>query len=239
MAFSIILPSAMAADASSLYCPNCGTAADPEAHRCPYCSARLATVGCPACFALMFAGSAFCPTCGARLARLEHGDAAARCPACRSVMQSVDVGPTALMECAACDGVWVNADAFERLCTDQDMQAAVLHRFCRADRSSHRPGTLPPVRAVRQIDEPRQLRPPVRTVVDVCRGHGTYLDAGKLHRIVSFIHAGGLERARARRMEELRDEERRIKDLQRKAMLDHNASRGRRSATLQATWERG
>lgn len=216
----------MAADASSLHCPNCGAAADPEARRCPYCSARLATIGCPTCFTLMFAGAAFCPKCGAQHARLEHDDATARCPACRSGLQSVDVGPTALMECAACDGVWVDADAFERLCTDQDMQAAVLHW------SAERTGVATGPMRYRPCVQCGKLMNRVNfgrlsgTVVDVCRGHGTYLDAGELHRIVSFIHGGGLERARARRMNELRDEERRVRDLQTKAMLDYSATRG-------------
>ena len=29
-------------------------------------------------------------------------------------------------------------------------------------------------------------------IVDACRGHGTYLDAGELHRIVKFIQSGGV-----------------------------------------------
>ena len=33
------------------------------------------------------------------------------------------------------------------------------------------------------------------TVIDVCRGHGTFLDGGELHAIVTFIHRG---RARSR-----------------------------------------
>src|SRR5687767_15793172 len=45
---------AMAGDASSLHCPNCGAAVDPDARRCPYCTARLATVSCPSCFSVMF-----------------------------------------------------------------------------------------------------------------------------------------------------------------------------------------
>ena len=35
-------------------------------------------------------------------------------------------------------------------------------------------------------------------IIDVCRGHGTFLDAGELHQIVTFIQQGGLDRARAR-----------------------------------------
>ena len=52
------------------------------------------------------------------------------------------------------------------------------------------------------------------TVIDVCRGHGTFLDAGELHEIVSFVRQGGLERARSRRLDEIRDAERRLRDLE-------------------------
>ena len=46
-------------------------------------------------------------------------------------MQRVAVGSTALLECDACDGVWVDADVFEALCADKEAQAAVVHRFDR------------------------------------------------------------------------------------------------------------
>jgi Zn-finger nucleic acid-binding protein len=52
------------------------------------------------------------------------------------------------------------------------------------------------------------------TVVDVCRGHGTYLDAGELHQIVSFIRGGGIERARQRQLEDMRQEKRDLEALE-------------------------
>ena len=45
------------------------------------------------------------------------------------------------------------------------------------------------------------------TVVDVCKGHGTFLDSGELHQIVTFIHEGGLERARQRQIDDAREAE--------------------------------
>src|SRR5688572_31819460 len=75
---------AMAADASSLHCPNCGAAVDPDARRCPYCTARLATVSCPSCFAPMFDGAAFCGRCGTERSRTVDEDAAPlTCPGCK------------------------------------------------------------------------------------------------------------------------------------------------------------
>ena len=46
-------------------------------------------------------------------------------------MALLRVGTTALFECAACDGLWVDAATFERLCTNADDQAAMLHQFSR------------------------------------------------------------------------------------------------------------
>jgi Zn-finger nucleic acid-binding protein len=215
----------MSPDASSLHCPNCGAAVETDAARCPYCRARLAAVSCPSCFARMFAGAAFCEKCGARRARSEPEDTAVTCPSCRNGLQRVQVGPTAMLECATCDGVWVDAEDFERLCADRESQQAVLHRLARS--------------ASTELSTPVRYRPCPRcdkmmnrvnfgrlsgAVVDICKGHGTFLDAGELHQIVTFIQAGGLERARARTVEELRDEQRRLADAQRKAARERDRS---------------
>jgi hypothetical protein len=51
-------------------------------------------------------------------------------------------------------------------------------------------------------------------IVDVCRGHGTFLDSGELHAVVTFIQGGGLTRMRERQIEDLREERRRLADQQ-------------------------
>jgi Zn-finger nucleic acid-binding protein/predicted RNA-binding Zn-ribbon protein involved in translation (DUF1610 family) len=202
-------------DASALHCPNCGAAVDPDARRCPYCRARLATISCPACFALIFQGAAFCPKCGAPGARTETEATGARCPACRNALEQVAIGAASLLECPRCDGVWLEAEAFERICADRESQAAVLHRWTAGTHAT----------AV----EPVRYRPCVRcgkmmnrtnfgrlsgTIVDVCRGHGTFLDTGELHAVVTFIQQGGLERMRAREIDDLKDEQRRLREVQ-------------------------
>lgn len=199
------------ADAASLHCPNCGAPAEPKAGRCPYCEARLATVSCPSCFSLMFDGTAFCPNCGTRRARSEPERSPANCPGCRTPMQQLEVGPTALLECGRCDGLWLDADVFEALCADAEAQAAVLHRFDRAATTAGRVRYRPCARCGRMMNRVNFGRLS-GTVVDVCRGHGTFLDAGELHQIVEFIRSGGLERARARQLEELKDKERELRD---------------------------
>lgn len=201
-------------DASSLRCPNCGAPAEPDGRRCAFCQARLATVSCAACFALMFEGAAYCPACGAGRARAGHEDADARCPECESPLQRLELGSTTLLECQGCDGVWMDADAFEGLCADRESQAAVLHQFPGAAAGgTQRIRYRPCARCGKMMNRVNFGRLS-GTVVDVCKGHGTYMDPGELHRIVEFIQSGGLERARTRQLEELRDQERKLRSVE-------------------------
>lgn len=204
-------------DARGLHCPNCGAAAEPDAGRCPYCKARLAKVSCPSCFALIFDGAAFCPQCGAARTREESPDETARCPACEGTLQRVDVGKTTLLECARCDGAWIDAKAFEALCADGEAQAAVLHRY--SGRGEIAKAPVKYRRCVRcgKMMNRVNFGKLSGTIVDVCRGHGTYLDAGELHQIVTFIRGGGMERAREHQLDELRQEQQKLQALEARA----------------------
>ena len=202
---------AQAMDAQSVRCPQCGAAARSGAQRCPYCRARLATVSCPSCFALMFEAATFCEACGARRSRREESSAA-RCPACRGGMQSIALGALSLIECVSCDGLWVDAEAFERICADREAQAAVLHRSAiRAPAFEKRVTYRPCVRCGTMMNRVNFARLS-GTIVDVCKGHGTFLDAGELHGIVRFIQGGGLDRARERQIEDLKEQEKRLRE---------------------------
>src|SRR3954468_22679127 len=110
-------------DAGALHCPNCGAPAKAGDAACGYCHAQLATVSCPSCFALMFEGAAYCASCGTRRARTAGSPAHARCPSCRGMMQDVQVGDTAMLECTRCHAVWVDAATFEHICANGESQA--------------------------------------------------------------------------------------------------------------------
>ena len=210
-------------DAASLHCPNCGAPADPELRRCPYCEARLATVSCPSCFALMFDGSAFCPGCGARRSRTDAGAADARCPDCKRGLRQLQVGPSTLLECEKCDGIWVDGETFEQLCADREAQAAVLHQYAGKPEPSTRVKYRPCVRCAKMMNRVNFARIS-GVVVDVCKGHGTFLDPGELHAIVQFIHGGGLQRARTRQLEELREQEKRALEAERRLARERGKS---------------
>ena len=205
----------MAADAGALHCPNCGSPATPGDAACSYCRAVLATVSCPSCFALMFEGAVYCPKCGARRARSAGGPRRASCPSCRGVMAEVVVGEAGLMECERCRAMWVDAATFEHICADREQQAAILHQWTSAPRTQ----AAGEVRyrkcvACGKMMNRLNFGRLSGTVVDVCKGHGTFLDAGELHLIVNFIQAGGLDRARQRQLEDLKEAEERLRAMQ-------------------------
>jgi Zn-finger nucleic acid-binding protein len=163
----------------------------------------------------MFAGSAFCPQCGARAARTDAQPSSNACPGCRERLALVRVGDADLLECTSCDGLWLATADFERICANQEAQAAVLERW--------RPSSTDAVRRA-----PIHYRPCLicgkmmnrmnfgrlsGTIIDLCRGHGAFLDAGELHAIVTFIQAGGLDRARQREKDDLEEERHRLSSL--------------------------
>jgi Zn-finger nucleic acid-binding protein len=132
-------------------------------------------------------------------------------------MRWVAVGALDLLECERCDGTWIEASAFEQLCANRAAQAAVLHTA--AGRAAAEPGSQPP--RYRPCPRCGKLMNRLNfgrlsgAVVDVCRGHGTFLDRGELHQVVRFIQDGGLDRARRAEIEALRDEQRRLRDADR------------------------
>jgi Zn-finger nucleic acid-binding protein len=114
----------------------------------------------------------------------------------------------------ACDGLWVGAADFERICASREAQAAVLERQRPRQPSSSRPPIhyRPCVVCGKMMNRVNFGRVS-GTVIDVCRGHGTFLDAGELHAIAAFILDGGLDLAREHDKEELVEERHRLAQL--------------------------
>jgi Zn-finger nucleic acid-binding protein len=218
----------MSSSAGVLRCPSCGAPASPDATRCEYCRATLATIGCPTCFGLLFKGAAFCHHCGSARSRADAGPAhEIACPACRGHMQWTRVGDTDLLECKDCSGTWIEAATFERLCSDRTSHGALLHR----DAAPPPAGTPQPVR-YRKCPRCTKVMNRVNfgrisgAIVDVCKGHGTFLDRGELHQIVRFVSEGGMDRARKAEIATLKEEQDRLRGMQRdlaRMQREHNS----------------
>jgi len=199
-------------EAKTLRCSGCGASVPPDAPQCPYCLAQLATVACPACFSMVPLSASHCPGCGAAMAPREAAAPdGAPCPGCEKPMADYMVGDLEVQACQACGGLWLDRAMFEQLGSSRERQGAVLGALPTP--------AAPPVVAL----EPVRYRPCPAcrqrmnrvnyarrsgVVLDVCKEHGLWFDQDELRRVLAFIARGGLDRAREREIEELKEAKR-------------------------------
>jgi Zn-finger nucleic acid-binding protein len=213
--------------AATLNCPRCGAPASPASATCAYCQAALALVGCPRCLGRVFQGARYCQHCGAPLEAEAQPAAAALtavpCPRCLpgagATLAPRQLGSTSLLECPRCGGTWLDASTVASLVSEHDRQAALATALPGLSGAVAPPN---PARegAVRYLKCPACARLMNRqnfgrrsgVVVDVCRAHGVWFDAGELGEVVGFVMRGGLDEARKRELEEARLELRRKRE---------------------------
>jgi Zn-finger nucleic acid-binding protein len=136
-----------------------------------------------------------------------------------------------MLECRSCDGAWVDSDTFDRICTSSEARAAVLSRPVPPPAQARRIKYRPCVRCGKMMNRVNFGRLS-GTVIDVCKGHGTFLDSGELHAIVTFIQGGGLERVRRHDVEAIEDATRQLHAAQTSSL------HGRRSAETESSrWD--
>jgi Zn-finger nucleic acid-binding protein len=180
-------------------------------------------MACPSCFGLMFIGSKFCGHCGAIAAPVEVSvcDELGDCPRCHDTLERLQIGDTSFCGCTRCDGLWVDVTTFENICADREKQTAVLGFL---DDRTVRPQQLTKVAYVpcpdcRQLMNRNNFARASGVIVDVCKGHGVWFDSDELPAIVEFIQKGGMDIAREREKTEIRDERDRLRDEQRKQVI--------------------
>jgi Zn-finger nucleic acid-binding protein len=203
--------------AEILRCPQCGGAVAATNHACEFCSAQLLVRACPRCLARVFHGHKHCPHCGATTgdvaAGADRGERA--CPRCAARLVARAVGDLTVDDCPGCAGVFIDAAAIEQLLADRaEARAdAVLGAYrgqARASDTTTRGGKLYvkcPICST--VMNRKQFARGAGVVLDVCRGHGTWFDAGELPVVVDFVRNGGLGRAEKADLAEQREAVRR------------------------------
>jgi Zn-finger nucleic acid-binding protein len=207
---------AIAPVAGELACPHCGGGVAPTASACVYCTAELLVKACPRCLSRVFHGHKHCPECGAELALAATAEPGGDrpCPRCSKVLRARRVGDIVIDECGACLGVFLDHVAIKRVVIDraQSRAEALLGALPRGE-----------IKAVPAAGQKMYLPCPVchvvmnrrlfatgtGVIIDVCRTHGTFFDAGELPLIIDFVMNGGLERAQIKDIARMREAARR------------------------------
>jgi len=181
-------------------CPVCGAPVARGARGCDFCASPLSTLRCAACFAVNSAEALHCAGCGERLGLepIPNDAAELACPECQRAFLTFGGRGGRLGDCNQCGGQFV----------EHGLLGELIER-----REVHRPvGARPPAPANPLSKPVRYLKCPECAalmnrrnfggtsgiVVDVCALHGVWFEAGELPRVLAFVQAGGLERARKR-----------------------------------------
>jgi Zn-finger nucleic acid-binding protein len=135
----------------------------------------------------------------------------AACPACAAVLTRSRLGELEIQDCRTCGGLWLDRAVFEALGESRERQGAVLGAL---PAPASAPGAvLGPViyrpcpacgQKMNRVNYARRSG----VVLDVCKAHGLWFDQDELRRVLAFIAGGGLDRARQRELEELKEAKR-------------------------------
>ncbi len=201
-------------EAKSVRCPSCGGAIKVGTRACPYCASTVATCRCAICLAWNLTGAAHCQRCGKPLVAADQqaGQAAGcNCPRCAARLQAREYAEMSVDECDRCGGLFLAPAMLERLIAAHDASTGLRLAL--------------PKRAVDREPTVQYLHCPIcaklmnrqafgrfsGVVVDVCKPHGMWFDAGELSEVIRFVEEGGLDLARQRELEERAELERRAR----------------------------
>jgi len=206
--------SAPSPQAGLLACPHCGAGVAPTATACAHCSHQLLLKACPRCLSRVFHGHKHCPDCGAELsiAATVEPTAERACPRCGDPLGARRVDDLVIDECVGCHGIFLDLVAVQRIVTERKQARAeallgALPKIAIEDRRGGKLYIKCPVCGT--IMNRRLFATGAGVIIDVCRAHGAFFDAGELPKIIEFVQQGGLERAEKKQIERMKEDARR------------------------------
>ncbi|MEB3332684.1 MAG: zf-TFIIB domain-containing protein [Synechococcaceae cyanobacterium] len=180
-------------------------------------------MNCPCCSAPLQGGGTACSYCGSRLDLDLQGwshlqprglNPLLHCPDCHGPLESLQLGgdvPLELDRCPDCLGLFLPLGALERLL--QQSGASVLqidHRLLQAlseaPRAAPSPWRYRPCPSCGALMHRNLHGKRSGVVVDRCRDHGLWLDAGELRQLLEWARAGGVLLDQERRREQAEQE---------------------------------
>ncbi len=171
-------------------------------------------MSCGACLGTIFLGAKYCPLCGDKAVHSKKVDVETigDCPRCKKKMALLEVANLSICECEKCEGVWLDVETFEEICSNQEKQAAVLKKF--DEILSHKkpiPVHYVPCPECKDLMNRSNFARISGIIIDSCKQHGIWFDADELPKIVEFIRKGGMDKMRDKEKLEIQSEKEQIR----------------------------
>jgi Zn-finger nucleic acid-binding protein len=178
-------------------------------------------MNCQGCGAENEVGVVICAWCASSMQAADEpaaaGPAELACPRCHAALTCGGVLGEAAAQCSSCQGLWLGAGGLDRLLSSPEQLAALPHE---APERRAETGYLPCAECGTMMNRRNHSRRS-GVLIDECRGHGTWLDAGELAALARFAASGGMKEAEeAHADQESREQHQREKDERAKAIRE-------------------
>ena len=207
----LIVPHARLEEARLVRCAACGATRGTGGSNCDYCGALFSIVDkgwgtvCPGCFGRLPNDAQYCVECGLKLnpQPLEALRTDLLCPRCKHALRGRTANAVDAFECASCGGMWVPENTFEAICLSKEglgkaryLQGLISNSRHKFEISMDEQIKYIPCPICTKLMNRHNYAGVSGVIIDTCHHHGVWLDNQELSRIVKFIEAGGLEKAR-------------------------------------------
>jgi Zn-finger nucleic acid-binding protein len=123
------------------------------------------------------------------------------CPRCRSQLEENDYRGSVIDICPQCSGLWLDTGEFDFHTSLRDVLSdEEIPRACPRPSLDNESEYFKCARC-EAVMVRRNFRRISGVLIDVCRDHGVWLDAGELEQIRCFIANGGLDKSQDREIQ--------------------------------------
>ncbi len=200
-----------------LSCATCGARVPSDTTQCPYCKGAVRRAVCPECFRGLRDDAKFCDHCGTaiRPQTLRPPEATdIPCPRCDGKLFHVHLEGYAMDQCGTCGGLWVDKGTVEAIVRDRPREVESGFGVDTAEGNARhgemtgqfRGRAYLPCPTCQSLMTPQNYARSSGIIIDVCKHHGIWFDAGELNQILEFVARGGLVAARKKEAERAREE---------------------------------
>jgi Zn-finger nucleic acid-binding protein len=132
-----------------------------------------------------------CPFCGAEKPDEKPAlNAAPRCPHCEIDLKVARLRDNEVDICPECHGIWLDSDEFDFLVSRRDVSSdpAVPRKYRRKPLPTGNQARMYiPCPRCNDLMNRKNFKRISGVIIDVCKKHGVWLDAGELDQIRSFV----------------------------------------------------